>query len=66
MIISPPNPNSNFGKETYFVEGQELHTMNPFHTTCATLAQQVGKTAFQLEKYFRKKLEIALFFGLSW
>jgi len=26
--------------------------MNPFHTTCATVAQQVGKTAFQLANCF--------------
>jgi hypothetical protein len=41
--------------------------MNPFHTTCATVAQQVGKTAFQIANYIsgEKQLEIALFFGLS-
>jgi hypothetical protein len=49
-----------FGKETC-VREQELHTMNPFHTNCVTVAQQVGKTAFQLANYIsgkKKKLNI--------
>jgi len=33
------------------VERQDLHFMNSFHTTCATVAQQIGKTAFQLANY---------------
>jgi len=37
------------------VEGQELNTMNPFHITCATVAQKVGKRAFQLANYILKK-----------
>jgi hypothetical protein len=44
------------------VRRQELQILNPFHTTCATVAQhQVGKTAFQLANYIsgEKKLDIA-------